>query len=726
MRTTLASSRLLIHPGTTATLDIEVVNTSDVIDGVTATVLGLDPAWVRMTPPVVTLFPDTVGRLTLQFDVPTTCPAGDSMLLVQIVSTVDPTRVSEHDVWLTVDPVEAATMLLRPSVIVAGSDCEIDVEITNTGNIATEYAISGLEATRAVECTAEPASVLVQPGRTVTALLYAKGPRPWFGQTPPRILQVSATSPTIALKESARFTQKPRIPRGVLTALILAGIIALWAFIFLFVVQLIRSGGDPKKAVSETWNEGGAQSVNLADVAGSVSGTVTASTTGDGLARITVEAYRIVPNVPDPELTSSAATDDDGTYTLRALLPGNYKLRFSADGYDPSWFPGTADPAVADVMRIDPLAELPDTDMVLTGQAGLLGGKVPTPEGADASVPATVTVTMVPARAGDPVPPPVTVQTGPDGAFAVPGLATPATYEVRVERPGFDAEVSEVELSGGQAEVLDNQQLSASNGSIQGTVVDASGSPLGDVAVTLRSGTIERVSSTPTVGNVGTFQIDNLSTPRTYVLTFTRPGFADATISLDLAGGESRTGLSVTLVGGSGTVSGTVVDAAGNPLGGVGITVVRGAVKATTTSLTAGDGTSGVGSYRISDLPAPGTYTVTFTLAGYTTETTTVTFGAAGDQPTVDMTMSLSTGTVSGRVTVSGAGRPGLTLTLSDGATPRTTQSASSPSGGYEFAGVPPGTYMLQVTGAGVQETVVMVDVVAGQTTTRDVGVAPA
>lgn len=723
MRTTLASSRLRIHPGTPATLEVEVVNTSDVIDGVTATVLGLDPAWVRTTPPVVTLFPDTIGRLVLEFDVPTTCPAGDSMLMLRIVSTVDPTRVSEHDVWLTVDPVESATMQLRPSVVVGGSDCEIDVEITNTGNVTTEYVIGGIEPTRAVECTAEPASVLVQPGRTATALLYAKGPRPWFGQTPPRILHITATSPGVALKETARFTQKPRIPRGVLTALILAGIIALWAFVFLFVVHLIRSGGDPKKSVSDTWNKNGAQSVNLADVAGSVSGTVTASTTGQGLARITVEAFRIIPNAPEPELTSSAATEDDGTYVLGALLPGNYVLRFSADGYDPSYFPGTPDQTAAQVVRIDPLAELPNTNMTLAGQAGQLGGKVPTPDGGDPSAPATVTVTMVPARPGDPVPAPVTVTTGPDGSFEVPGLPTPAVFEVRVEREGFDPQVTQVELSGGQAAVLDNQQLSASDGSIQGVVVDASGTPLGDVTVTLRSGTIERVSSTPTVGNVGTFQIDNLTTPRTYVITFTREGFADATISLDLAGGQSRNGLRVVLAGGSGVVSGTVRDAAGNPLGGVGITVVRGAVKATTTSLTAGDGGAGVGSYRISDLPAPGTYTVTFTLAGYSTETTTVTFGDSGDQPVVNMTMSLSTGTVSGRVTVGGSGRAGLTLTLSDGATPRTTQSASSPSGGYEFAGVPPGTYMLQVTGSAVQETVVVVEVVAGQTTARDVAV---
>jgi hypothetical protein len=292
-----------------------------------------------------------------------------------------------------------------------------------------------------------------------------------------------------------------------------------------------------------------------------------------------------------------------------------------------------------------------------------------------------------------------------------------------VERPGFDAEEFDIDVGGGQSTVIDSQRLAASDGGLQGLVTDAAGTPLGGVTVTIRSGTLEQESITPTTGNVGSFQIENLPTPNTYVLTFTKDGYSDTTIALDLAGGETRTGLRATLVGGSGTVLGTIRDADGTPLGGVTVTATRGAVKATTTSLTAGDGGAGIGSYRVADLPSPGVYTVTYTLAGYLTETTTVTFVAAGEQPTVDMTMRRSTGTVRGRITVDGGGRAGLSLELSDGTTPRTSQTASSPSGGYEFTGVPPGAYMLRITGTGVAETVVLVDVAAGQVTERDVAV---
>ena len=722
MRTTLETTRLRIHPGVPTTLDIDVVNTADVIDGVTANVFGLDPAWVRMTPPVVTLFPDGAGRLSIVFDIPPACPAGDSMLLIRVVSTIDATRFVEHDVWITVDPVEAAELRMRPSLVVGGADADFNVEVTNTGNVATDLSITALEPTRAVECRTSPGVLVVQPQGTGSAVVHVRGRRPWFGQSTSRTIQISAVSPSLALTETARFTQKPRIPRGVVTALILAAIIALWAFIFLFVVQLLRGGDAPAKSVPKNWNEGGTGEVNLADVAGALSGSVTASTSGDGLARITVEAYRLRTAAADekPELTASAATDDDGNYTLAALLPGNYRLRFSAQGFAPLWYKAAAGPADAETVRVDPAKTHAGINMVLVGELGQFSGKVAVPEGADPNVPAMMKVTRVPERSTDKVADPIEMPV--NGEFVVPNLPTPATYRVRIEREGFDAQEFDVALTGGQATVIDTNQLAASAGSIAGVVTSAPGSPLGEVTVTARNGSLERVMTTPTTGDVGGFKIDNLPTPGTYVLTFTRDGYAASTVALSLDGGEHLEGLAVTLVGGSGTVQGTVVGPDLNPLGGVAVLAAHGDVQASTTTLTAGDGSTGVGSFRIADLPAPGVYTLTFTLAGYGTETTTVAFVGPGEQGVVNIMLKPITGSVSGTITVGGAGRGGLTVELGDGTITRTTQTATLPAGAYQFAGVAPGTYMMRITGAGITEYVVMVEVHTGEVVQRDVG----
>jgi hypothetical protein len=712
MRSTITSERLHVRPGVPATLDIEVVNTSDVIDAVAVVVHGIDASQVTASPPVVTLFPESAAVITLTFDVAPSHPAGDSMVLVRLESTVDESIRQDHDVWLTVEPVESARLTLRPSVVYGGATTQVFAEITNTGNVETEFGVSAMEPTRIVDCVTLPSTVVVAPGDTQRVLVRCKGKRPWFGQTAARVVQVTAATSSLTLTEPLRFNQKPRIARGVVTALVLAAIIALWAFIFLVVVQMLRGGGEPQKAVPKNWNEGGAQQVSLANVAGAISGTVRAATTNEGVARITVEAYRLVPGA-EPELTASGATGDDGTYKLGTLLPGNYHLRFSADGFDPLWFPGTPDQAAAETIAVAPQADVSGKDVKIAGKAGTLKGKIATPPGADAATPAKVTVTLVPASPGDEVPPPR--ETATTGEFSLDGLPTPATYSVRIERPGFDAQTTEVTLGGGQAAVLDTAALAAADGSIHGIVVDGSGQRLGGVGVTLRGGGAEQKSTTPTTGNIGAFDIVALATPQTYVLTFDLPGYSSATIALELQGGEAKDGLTVTLVGGVGTVRGTVRDAQGNPLGGVTVEVRRGATTATTTTLTSGDGANGVGTYTVSNLAVPGTYTMTFTLAGYDVETSTVTFAGAGEQPPIDIVLSSTNAVVRGAVVHNGGGGvAGATVELSDGTTTRTTQSASTPAGGFEFPGVPPGRYTLRVTGTKVVDKVVAIEVLPG------------
>ena len=94
----------------------------------------------------------------------------------------------------------------------------------------------------------------------------------------------------------ATFNQKPRIPRGLLTMALLAAIVALWAAVILFVRRRCSAATTtPTKVVATNFNSGGTTDVPLEAVAASMSGSVTARSTGDGLERITVEAYRVEP-----------------------------------------------------------------------------------------------------------------------------------------------------------------------------------------------------------------------------------------------------------------------------------------------------------------------------------------------------------------------------------------------------------------------------------------------
>ena len=719
MRSTLVSETLRLTPGVAATLDVEVTNTSPIIDGLTAVVLGLEPAWVQLTQPVVTLFPEATGTITLRFDVPPSCPAGESAITIRVVSTIEPERFVEHVVWLTVEAVERAELEMRPSLVEAGSYAGMQAVIINQGNAVSELSVTALEPTRALECRVSPPTVQVAPGEVGQVTVVAHGKRPWLGSNVERSIQVTATSPALELSATARFVQKPRIPRGVITTLILVLIIALWATIFLFAIKYLRGGADPAKTVSATWPTG-AREVNLKDVAATVSGTVTAQSTGDPLPRIIVEAFRSAPD-GQPVLVGSAATGDDGNYELAALLPGKYRLRFSSAGFAPVWYPDAPLEADAEEFELAPVQVRPGLDAVVAGQPGTLIGQIAPPPGAAAGDPATVTVTLIPSSPDQPVPPPQTVTA--NGQFEVGGLETPAKYEVRIERPGFDVQVIETELGGGQAAVLDTTNLLAADGSISGRVVDGAGNALGGVTIIVRSGAEERTITTPTIGGVGGFTLDGLETPRTYVLTFSLDGYTSATVALELSGGEQRTGVSAVLVGGAGSVQGTARTSGGQPLGGVSVVVQGRGLELETATLTSGVGLSGVGSYSLSGLLAPGTYTITFSRAGYQTTTLSVSFDGAGARTGLDVVLSPSTSTISGVVRQGGVPRDRLTVVLSDGIAVRSVVTASSPAGTYSFSNVGPGSYTITVSGAGTQTRIVLVDVVKGVDVARDIDV---
>ena len=246
--------------------------------------------------------------------------------------------------------------------------------------------------------------------------------------------------------------------------------------------------------------------------------------------------------------------------------------------------------------------------------------------------------TTVTARALDAVAdvPPVTTTTAADGTYTLRGLPAPGTYELSFTATGYRATTVVDSVAGGQSRLEPTVQLAVGLGQVTGTV-ESGGQPLGGATVSTTVGGKPLTVTTPTTGTVGVFVLGNLPTPATYVITVTKAGFGTQTSVIDLAAGVNRTGLVVTLASGTGSVSGTLVDRSGRPLGGATVTVggaLTGGAAATpgatasggtgaapapttttptTTTLTKG----AVGQFVVNGLDAPGSYTLTFSLAGY-------------------------------------------------------------------------------------------------------------
>ena len=293
--------------------------------------------------------------------------------------------------------------------------------------------------------------------------------------------------------------------------------------------------------------------------------------------------------------------------------------------------------------------------MVLEGATGSFRGLI---DQAGSAGNFQVTATLIDPNAdpdADPesAPEPIEGTVNPDGTYELGDLPAPNDYLVRIEDldGNFATQEFVISVAAGEIKQLNPVVPSASNGGLGGFVTDGAGTPLGGVAVLIRNGEFEIESITPTTGDTGSFQFIGLATPATYVVTFSLEGYTGQTIALELGPGESLDNLQAQLIAGLGTVSGSVVDSAGIPLGAAEVTIEGRGFTAETATLTDAGSTGGVGSFFLTGIPVPGSYTITFSFEGYESVTIPTVFDVNGGPLSTQAVLSPLAGRVVGTVT---------------------------------------------------------------------------
>jgi 5-hydroxyisourate hydrolase-like protein (transthyretin family) len=440
-------------------------------------------------------------------------------------------------------------------------------------------------------------------------------------------------------------------------------------------------------------------------------------------------------------LVSSAASQADGSYSLVGLLPGMYKLHFTAVGFQDLWYPTAPGDATATAVQVDASTVTSAMPATVVGLPGSISGNVDT--GVATPAPVTVQVTPEQGTTSATIP---NVTTDATGHYTVSGLPTPGTYDLTFTAAHYQAGSDVEQLGGGEKRIANAVRLTAGGGEIDGLVTDGT-NPLGGVSITANTNGQALTSATPTTGAVGHFALTGLATPATYLLTFTKTGFGTKTVSVFLAPGQINNNLTVSMVGGTGTVAGlvsgpTTPGGATVPLGGVTVTVNGGAAPVTTQSLTAAP----LGTYVVSGLVTPGNYTLTFSKGGYLSQTVPVTLASSGSASGINATLSLSVGLISGQVMCDAPGTPpcpasgvlgGVSVTVSDGnpADTRTTITSDALSGSppvsYSLSGLPAGAYSVTFSLSGFATQTLFVQlgsgqlVAPGQPVTANVTMAP-
>ncbi len=764
MRAATDNRLLEVDPGATTAVVVDVVNTGAVIDGVTASVIGLAPECVQTQPSLLPLFPATSGQLTVSLAVPPTHPAGRHQITVELISHGAHLPAQYLDVDLDVSARPAMTMTPVPRVVRARRSGRFVLEVANTGNVPLDVTMQAVDVDRSIRATFTPPQVRVEPGSVAPVLLNVRGPRQFTGSEADRAVAVSATATRAdltadsdpggdaALKPTTtgvQLRQRPMISRGLLTALILMSIVALWAGVFLFGLTKVFSNDPMTKAAPASFfvaTKGGAHDALAgpgaggiapagslpksgqlpAGVGGEISGVTTAASDEQPVGQILVQAYRKTPH--GMTKVSSAATQSDGSYTLAGLFPTSYYLQFTAQGFKPIWYPDVTSKGAAKPVRAAAAGSTTGINTVMTGKPASVSGSV---DPGDTTKKITTKVTARPLNTvgGSAIPKSVTTS---GGKYKITGLKAPASYQLTFTTAGYQTTALIDTVNGGETRLEPTVTLGASQGGIAGIVVSGSSPtdpPLGGatVSTTVAGKTISVL--TPTTGAVGTFALGNLPTPATYVLSYSAPGHGVWTEVVDLAAGQSYTKAIGKLSSGSGTITGLVTNGK-TGLGGVTVTVGGTAQTAnpggvvtgipTTTPTTTTLTSPPVGKFFLNGL-TDGQYTLTFSLDGYAPASVIVNLNTSKTNPSVKVVLAKVLGSISGVVTQAGTGipYPGATVTATDGLTTYTATSSAAggnlSAGGYLISGLKPGVYTVTATAPGLSQQTRIVRVKPGK-----------
>jgi len=316
------------------------------------------------------------------------------------------------------------------------------------------------------------------------------------------------------------------------------------------------------------------------------------------------------------------------------------------------------------------------------------------------------------------------VATAADGTFVVDNLG-PGPFRFRAVAAGYDSrwfgDVAEFDNSpdvkpdSGQTKagidmLLGGQPATVQGvvfgGEVEGAIVDLI------VSAAVTGGINDAIVDTKTLDKAGTFEFTNVPAPGTYTLRIRKTGSITTQLTIELAGGEVRSGITVQLRDGDGRIDGVVTGPSG-PLGAASITVTSPDLESSTLSLTTGN----IGSFVLNDLLTPGSYALTVSLDGYTTKSLTVALASGQQLNGLNIVLDPATGSISGLVR-NNTGSPvgGVAVSASDGDNvfSTTTVSVDDPStpslneiGTFSLTKIPaPGVYTLSVGGGSYTQVV--------------------
>ena len=703
LRASITPDRTMAYAGIPVFATVTVANTADLVDAFEIRVLGVDRSWVQCSPERLQLFPQTTGEIELTIDLPDDFPAGLRTLTIQIRSELKPDRPTLLTLSLEVDSRPRVNVQVHPVMISAGSRATFAVTVQNQGNNPVVARLVADDPESVVTGIFDRPEIDIPPGEQRNTPFRVSAKRPWAGAPAIRTLSIGVEGGLEGSEQMVTFVQTPRISRMLFSFIGLLIAASIFGIVF---SKNLKNVVDATTTDSKILEQAFGDANPSAGVEpGTITGTVVARTSKNGIAGATVEIY--LSEVPDQPIRS-VATGDDGTFIIDNLGPGPFRIRALAAGFDSRWYGDVSAFENSPDLKIDPGITKQAIDLLLGGQPATLKGVVIGGNVAGASVdlivPSSVTGGSQDAVLGN-------VVVDDTGVFEFQAIPAPGSYNLRVRKVGSITTQLSFELSGGETRTGVTVQLRSGDGSLSGLVNGPDG-PLGAATITVTSPDQTASTLSLTTGTVGSFLIPDLLTPSSYAVTVSSPGYASKNLTVSLSSGQKITDLNVLLSPSYGSISGLVRDSRGIALGGVAITVSDGENTFTTLSVTIDDpatpNSNEIGSFSVLGVPAPGVFTVTIGGGIYSTVVRNVVLRSTNLNESLVIDLTTSTGSISGTVSDGSDLAGGVTVRIANGVTSRTTTTASacSPSnpscvGTYRLDNIPTGAYTLTFSRVG-------------------------
>jgi hypothetical protein len=686
-----------VAPGATVIFTVQVRSRLEEAAEFGLSVVGLEAAWLGVPPTLGTVQPGETVAAEVQLRLPVGYPAATLVGSVSVAAAGSgpsgarpggpgaASRPATADLRVTVGDGSLIGATLDPADV---RGHKFDVVLRNRSKAPMRVDLTAAAPDENVKVRFIGSSPVLDPGRElrVKARIYAA--RQVFGSSERRHFTVRVQGRTTPVVLEGSVSRRPVVPSSGMKLLAILTVVALWVAVAIVGINALdkhvkKSATARAIASAPPLNPGGRPTGGKGTTGGSTSKGKSGRSGQSGQGK-------------GGSSGGGAGGAGGGSGTDRV---GGRVTAAKAGGVKVTIAP-TSLVAAATEGALKPTNEVVTTAAITGGPVETAASEIPAgmvyAGEASASLDPQLTAATSPTKA---------TTTAPDGTWAFAGIPAPGTYLVTFSKVGYTTLKYVVSTTTAGTITL-NAALTAGNGAISGSVSGSNG-PLGGATVTITDGTISVTTRTPSVGNgIGTWSTTGLTTPDTYLITATAPGYGTQTSVVTLGAGQSKSGINLAMSSGIGAITGTV-SSAGGPLGGITVTASGGSTSVSATTSTVNP----VGTYTLPDLPIPGTYALTVSGPGWVTQTQRVTLP---DSKPVNAFLVASTGDIHGIVTIGAKDikQSGVGLILS--AQTQSYKTLTTDTGGYEFQDIPPGNYLLTAEYYGFQTRSAQLTVRAG------------